>query len=367
MQLNSIPVTPDRLLLDPNNYRFHDVDTYKPVVSRRRYGERSVQMRALSLLQSTEKFDLQALKDSILTNGYVPLEQIVVEEYDTDDNGKRYLVVEGNRRVAAIKTLLDEYDHAVVSIPEDKLRSLKELNVSEVTGSQQERDSFKQTLMAIRHVAGTREWGPYQQATLIVELYEQEGNDFGNVAQRIGIKPREVARRYRAIKALKQMEEDEEFGEYATPKLYAFFNEAIAAPKVREWLGWSDTKCLAENEDRRRAFYELVVSRPSDDGEILPPKITDVRQVRKLKNIVDKSAALNALLDPERSFEDAVNVAKAEIYEGQSGVLERALAQAVQALNQPGIDAWLNPTSREKELWKRLIGVVDKVRDFMEH
>src|SRR3990172_6866548 len=99
MKLNPIQVKPDRLLLDPNNYRFHDLDTYKPVVSRRRYGETNVQTRALNLLQSTEEFELQALKDSILTNGYVRLEQIVVEEFDSDDNGKRYLVIEGNRRV----------------------------------------------------------------------------------------------------------------------------------------------------------------------------------------------------------------------------------------------------------------------------
>ncbi len=365
MRLNPITVKPDRLLLDPNNYRFHDLDAYKPVVSRRRYGEASVQTRAMNLLQSMEEFELPALKDSILTNGYVRLEQIVVEEYDQDDNGKRYLVVEGNRRVAAIRLLLDEYQNALITIPNDTLATLKKLPALEIEGSQEERAIFRQTLMAIRHVAGIREWGPYQQAKLIAELYEQEERQFGKVAQRVGIKAQEVGRRYRAIKALKQMEEDEEFGEYAIPKLYALFHEAISAPVVKKWLGWSDENFLAENPDARRAFYELLVPR-TVDGEALPAKIKDVRQVRKLKSIVDKPLPLSILLDPERSLEDAENAAQSEIIDEVPGVLEHALAQAVQSLSQPSIDAWLNPTERARELWSRLVNTIDRIRHLME-
>jgi DNA-binding SARP family transcriptional activator len=191
----------------------------------------------MHFLQSTEAFELQALKDSILTNGYVPLEQIVVEEYDEDENGQRYLVIEGNRRVAAIKSLLDEFRNAVITIPEDKLATMIALPAFVLGGSEDARASLRQTLMAIRHVAGIREWEPYQQAELIAELYEQEEHQFSRVAQRIGIKAREVGRRCRAIKALKQMENDEEFGEHATPKLYAFFHEAVSIPPIKEWLG----------------------------------------------------------------------------------------------------------------------------------
>ena len=118
MKLEPIMVKPEDLLLDPNNYRFHDLEGYKPVISRSRFADPMVQNRAMYLLQSTEKFELQALKDSILTNGYVPLERIVLEEYDDIENRKRYVVVEGNRRVAGIKSLLEDYSKAVVDIPE---------------------------------------------------------------------------------------------------------------------------------------------------------------------------------------------------------------------------------------------------------
>jgi transcriptional regulator GlxA family with amidase domain len=48
--------------------------------------------------------------------------------------------------------------------------------------------------------------GTVQQAKLLVELYENEKHAFGEVAQRVGISAREVARRYRASKALQQMD-----------------------------------------------------------------------------------------------------------------------------------------------------------------
>lgn len=355
-------VAPTQLLLDPNNYRFHDISGYRPVSSRTRYAEPGVQDKALQLLQNTESFELGALKDSILTNGFVPLEQIVVERFDTEDSKPRYVVVEGNRRVAAVKTLLSNFREGAIDISPNILKTLEELPVIEILGTLEERKDYQQTLMAIRHIAGIREWGPYQQAKLVVELYEEMKQGFGPVAQKIGISAREVARRYRASKALEQMEADEEFGEYATPRLYAFFHEAVSQPKVREWLKFSDTTYSAEDPDARRAFYELLSPR-NVDGEVLPPKLQNsVRQIRQLKDIVDKPVPLKILLDPEKSFDEAVKNAESETVQDETGLLEHSLGVALHALREPSIDAWLEPSERATEIWNELVQLVDKVR-----
>jgi len=365
MESQSTKLPPDRLLLDPNNYRFHDISTYRRVPNRARYAEKGVQDRALNLLQTIGSFELEALKDSILTNGYVPLEQIVVEKFGSDENGNYYLVIEGNRRVAAVKTLLEEHEAGAVDIEDDTLSSLKELPVIIIIGTDDERSSYRQTLMAIRHIGGIREWGPYQQARLIVELYEREEHQFGRVAQRIGISAREVGRRYRASKALEQMENNDEFSEYAEPRLYAFFHEAVSQPKVRDWLQWSDDTFSAEDNESCRSFYELLSPRTVED-QVLPAKLQNAsRQVRQLKEIVDKAGPLKILLDPEKPFEDAVEAAKSEAIEDETGVLERSIAQALNALKEPSIDAWLNPTEHAKEIWDDLVALVDKVRNFM--
>jgi hypothetical protein len=377
VQIEALELTPDQLLLDPNNYRFHDLTGYRQV-TRARFAEPGVQDRALQFLQETQAFDLGALRESIVSNGFVPFEQIVVEAYKAEppkqggtdrpslpDPEPMYLVIEGNRRAAAIKTLLRDHEGGARDLKPEILETLRTVKVIEITGTDAERAKYQKTLMAIRHVAGIREWGPYQQARLVVEMFENEERAFGPVAQRIGISSREVARRYRASKALEQMEEDEEFGEYAEPKLYAFFHEAVSQPKVREWLDYSDTTYRAQNAEARRVFYELLSPREVN-GEVRPPKLQNAnRHIRQLKDIVDKPVPLKILCDPERSLEDAVRAADAETPEDESGVLEHALGVALQALRQPSIDAWLSPDDRAKQIWADLVSVVDKVRPLM--
>ncbi len=360
---DSLP--PNRLLLDPNNYRFHDIPNYRRVANRARYGEAGVQERTLQLLQTTTSFELEALKDSILTNGYVPLEQIVIEEYSADGDVTQYLVIEGNRRVAAVKSLSAEHGAGSVDIPEEKLATLNELPVIIISGTEEERQAYKQTLMAIRHIAGISEWGPYQQAKLIVELFDREEHQFGRVAQRIGISSREVARRYRASKALQQMEEDDEFGEHAAPRLYAFFHEAVSQPKVRDWLKWSDETFSAQDVDAKKAFYELLSPRKVED-QTLPPKLQNAtRQVRQLKDIVDKPSALKILLDPEEPFDNAVRAAESLVIEDESGLLEKSFAMALTALREPGMDAWFEPTERAREIWNEIVSFVDRARNII--
>ena len=198
MNYEKVEITPVQLLLDPNNYRFHDIRGYKAVRQKGRYQEPGVQDRALTLLRETTAFDLESLRDSIRTNGYIPVEQIVFVPFDSEEEGTFYLVIEGNRRAASLKTLLDDYEAGAVELSGEVKASIEKISVVVLVGSDEEiRILDQRTLMAIRHVAGIREWGPYQQAKLVVEMFEEQGATLGAVAQKIGISSREVARRYR--------------------------------------------------------------------------------------------------------------------------------------------------------------------------
>lgn len=354
MESKIIKVRPNQLLLDPNNYRFHDLKSYKRVANRARYVEGAVQDKAYRLLRETEAFELESLKESIASNGFVPVEQIVVEKHE---QGDLYVVVEGNRRTAAIKSLLEEHDEGARQLSGRVLETIREISVVEVLGTPDEKISYQQTLMAIRHVAGVKEWGPYQQARLIVELYEKEKN-FTSVAKRIGISNKEVARRYRASKALEQMELDEEFNQYAGPELYVFFHEAISQPKVREWLGFSDETFMAESDSARRVFYELLSPREIN-GKVLPKKLQSANsQVRLLKEIVDKPQAVEILQDPEREFDDAVVAARDSTIRRDDGLLERSLVTALRALREPSVDDWSEVSERSRELFSELLKLV---------
>lgn len=302
MKLEPRLVSIENLLLDPNNYRFHDIDAWKRV-NEARFHEQKAQENTNNLLRSTPVFELSALKDSIRTNGLVPLEQIVVRQYHEDTT--KYVVVEGNRRVAAIKWLLEDAERAIVDLTQDEINKLQQINVLFLDISGSENENAVQVLMAIRHVSGVKEWGAYQQARLIVELLSKPGATFKVVSERLGMSSREVARRFRASKALQQMETDEEYKDYVEPKMYAIFHELVAQPTLRDWLNWDDDAYRFTNRTNLYDFYSLIC-----ETEDRKAKITGYEDVRtKLKTIVVYPRALQVLLDADRDLDLAYQVA----------------------------------------------------------
>ena len=354
-------ITIEDMLLDPNNYRFHDLEGWKRV-EEPRYHERRVQQIALAFLQETPGFEVAELKDSIRTNGFVPLEQIVVRQCATEPS--KYVVVEGNRRVAAIRWLLEDDESGACTLSEEDKAKLRNLEVLILDESRPENKHAVQVLMAIRHVSGIKEWGAYQQARLIVELLEQAGASYATVAERLGMSSREVARRFRASRALQQMESDEEYGDFAEPRMYAIFHEAVAQPLVREWLGWDDQLCRFGDKDNLGVFYSLIC--PSD-GQ--PAKIAGYEDVRtKLKQIIQYPKALYAAQDPEKSLAEAHQVAVQEAgIAYNSSSLETAINAALKALDEMPVAMFRSLANEQIDLLKALSAKIQQTLDDLAH
>ena len=77
-QLKKVPIS--KLLLDPNNYRFLDSSDWH-TRQQRRFHEETVQNATLRLLERGSRYQLPELRKSILSNGYVPLERLMVVPY----------------------------------------------------------------------------------------------------------------------------------------------------------------------------------------------------------------------------------------------------------------------------------------------
>jgi ParB-like nuclease domain len=315
----------DQLLLDPNNYRFHDKPDFV-AADPARFHEAGVQERASRRLRDDS---MLALKNSILTNGFLTFERLVVRRYDSDGEDL-YLVVEGNRRTAALRWIAQD-DEAGVPVKQDVLDALQNLPVI-VIGEGSD-PALHLSLMGVRHVGGINEWGGYQRARLVTQLRDEYGLETGEVANRLGMKPHEVNRRYRAYRALSQMEEDEEFGDLSEATMYPLFHEAVSLPIVREWLGWDEGSGQFTDDHNRESFYQLITGTEREDGSLTEPKITTYSQVRELRAILDLPEAKRILLDPDRSFHEAVGVAKADEI-ARSWATE--VAQAISALNSVG-------------------------------
>ena len=294
----------ESLLLDPNNYRFHDADGFV-LADEARFHEKSVQDRAIRRLREN---GLIQLKNSILKNGFLPVEPIIVREYLPVEGS--FLIVEGNRRVAALKWIAD--DHAAgVNVPEQVLTTLQAVPVLVVEATDADPEFFE-ALMGVRHVSGIKQWGGYQRAKLVAVLRDERGMESAEIGERLAMNTQEVNRRYRAFKALEQMKTDEICGLYARPSMYPMFHEAVSLPVVREWLGWDEELTRFTNVQTTEQFYRLITPDESEDAEVSEPRIRSYSQVRELRDILPNAEAKRVLLDPSRTFLDALTIAKRE-------------------------------------------------------
>ncbi|MCP4220307.1 MAG: ParB N-terminal domain-containing protein, partial [bacterium] len=90
----------DNLILDPNNYRFIDSNKYRKVKDKD-IADAGIRKRTKNFLFGTNRENIKDLEASFKENGFLPVDQIQVKKLA---QGK-YLVLEGNRRVATLKYL----------------------------------------------------------------------------------------------------------------------------------------------------------------------------------------------------------------------------------------------------------------------
>lgn len=299
----SVPL--DQLLLDPNNYRFKG-ETNRPLIAEKKFADATVQQKTSERLVQD---GLAELKKSILSNGFLPVERIVVKTFDHDpDEGDYFVVLEGNRRVATLREIQRDAE-AGVDVPDEIVKALDEIPVILLTTDD---PSAYLTIMGVRHVGGIKEWGGYQSAKLVFELRNEHKLTTPEVAAKLGLSALEVNRRFRAFQAVEEMRLNEEYGDYVSTEVYPLFHEALSTPKIRNWLGWNETESRTENEEHRDIFYSLISPHEDEDQKQRPPKITSYSQVREMKTLLDNEDAYDSLLDLEKSFSDAVGLVKAD-------------------------------------------------------
>lgn len=288
----------NKLLLDPNNYRFLDRRGFKRRATNRAH-EEAVQRATLELLESS--YQLEELKHSILTIGYVPMERVIVAPYSP--RAGYFLVIEGNRRVASLKSLLKDDKDGAIKLSAAQRSAFSKIPCAILKSEGLSQKHAERVIMGIRHIAGPKEWGAYQQALLVSELRDEEELEFKEIGEMLGISSPEAARRYRAITALKHMENDELFSRKAEPSFYHLFHELVALPDVRVRFGWSPDNNTFEDVERARQFFELITSDGQHDV-----KLKSKDDIRKLKFIVGRPKAEDSLFDPEQAFSEAVRL-----------------------------------------------------------
>ncbi len=298
---NTLPF--DQIFLDPNNPRFwtekraHDVPDSK-------VPDDKTQSRTLEKIAA---FGIKELRDSILRNGFLPLDRIVVRPLAGHID--KFVIVEGNRRFAALTDLRQEIEDGTVdedgisSAHLDKLLTdTAKFDVLIYEGA--EAHDIAWLLQGIRHISGIRNWKPAQRGRLVAKQIDAEDLGFKAAGQRFGLSAQAVGRLYRAYKALDQMRQDDLFSSKARNDYFTLFEEAIRNKVISEWLEWDNNTARFENDGNRDQFYSWI-SEDEDQGN--KRRIHDPRHVKVLGYLIsgDYKTLLSQIDQYELTIEEA--------------------------------------------------------------
>jgi len=302
--------TVDSLWLDPKN----------PRLGRAKRSQKLSQPELLSIMSS---WTLEELVDSFLkAGGFWTQDALIVVEEEID-GAQRLVVVEGNRRLAALKLM-----KAAVEDSPTKNKSISDRLVSYeidihnslftsipylIAPSRKSIDSY----LGFRHVTGIKEWPPTEKAEFITKLLEEDGLSYRDVAKQIGSRADVVRHNYIAFKILLQIEElfDADEWEEVEAKFSVLFL-AVKSNKVRQFLGIDastdaysvkdDIIPAGKEEDLRRFIQWVFGSREKS------AVVRDSRQIDRFAEILSEPRAVSYLRhNPDPQFEVAYSLTKA--------------------------------------------------------
>ena len=291
---NNKKVSLKNLYLDPNNYRLIH-ETEQTNVPDDKIKDKDVAKRTYKLILGDKNQNIQDLIESFKSNGYLPVDQIQARELA----GGGYVVVEGNRRIAALKFLSEQYEGKGIDLGKLDKNIFSKIPIV----LYEDPDEIHHlTLMALKHISGNRKWGEWNQAKLLETLRVMHRMSEDDVCQRIGISKHELRRSIRALGLANQYQESD-YGDQFNEAMFPIFRETARNIAIKEWLDWDNESNLAKNKENRELFFSWLSREHIEDSndseysgnssECQEPAISKRDDVITLSKIIKDPGALD--------------------------------------------------------------------------
>jgi hypothetical protein len=351
-ELREIEVSPDQLLLDPNNPRLQHEAKPSVVLRPEDLNDNELQRRVGQALHDKEHA-VKRLVDSIKENGFVNIDSIFVKSLPSVN---KYLVLEGNRRTSAIKQILYQPGDAKATT----LESLKKIPVKELICDD---DVFAAQMtdfiLSIRHIFGVKEWAPMQKAHSIHHAYKRrlslDGIDkfrfIAPIANAVGksmnLQPDEIRKAlsvYRVYSQLQALDFE------AKSDHYSLIEMCISRPSMAVDLFGFDKTGLELSHEGAELFDALCIESGCE--------VTNPAKFRQLYKTWKEGTGrdIRLVARGSLSIEDAARNAGKVASERDATKKLQAALDTLQKIEVGG----LNGSSREKELAESIHDLVLK-------
>ena len=274
----------DLLQFDPGNPRFFGSGADRGKTQDQLYSELMKKYGALGLV------------DSILVNGFMPYEPLIVRPED----GK-FIVIEGNRRLAAVRFILKNrstYD-SQSKYPLDDLKELPCIIFEEKSINAKARE---QTYLGLRHFSGYKNWSPISKAEYLIRQLKG-GMVASELAVRLNTTKSRLKKYIVAVNLLNKV--DKSFAKTSSENFMKFWvlAESLQRSSIQGYIGLETNpdsfKVESYNKTKfgkLRSFLYGSSSTISNEPENeIEPVISDTRQISLLAEVLSSSDATKTL------------------------------------------------------------------------
>ena len=289
-------------------------------------------------------YSVTELMDSFAINGYFDEEPLVGVPAKGDP--PKLIIVEGNRRLAALKLLLEPslatqlVDSASgrplrVNMPKLSDGRRKELQQVPVRVYEEGRSAVL-AYLGYRHITGVKRWDSYAKARYVYQLVN-EGNDLADIQQRIGDQHETAPRLLRAYLVWEQAVSHSIIPQrngHSPPFSYLF--TALTFRPMLTYLGLAAQGSPQPVPQKKLSeLREIATFLYGDTDSGRKAAIEESREIKLLAQAVSSKVALERLRAGAKASEavEAIPVAEARIEKMIRQVLDR-LAQATDIAGQ---------------------------------
>ena len=262
--------------------------------------------RSMEVIESCQDEIMTRLKDegnigdlikSILSNGWLGYDPILVA---TIENGKKYVVLEGNRRVTALKTIIQRAKDGLLTDKEDidfdeedievqvKKEGIEVFNAGDFATFPLEREKLVKKILNIRHIISQNPWPLHRKAFQVFKDYMEmlaaqdssvlntDPNSFylenkivTVLSHNMGEKEKEI-RNYLYIHRLRTQLDDtlNDLGSEFPKDKTSYIEEFLSKPDLRRRFGFDPENGTISRGELTERFCKIFFKYPGNEPPV---------------------------------------------------------------------------------------------------